>query len=43
MGLRIMKERAAEIGATIEIDGTSGNGTTVKMAWRRPVPAVAAR
>ena len=33
MGLNIMKERAREIGVTITIQSTPGEGTTVRVAW----------
>lgn len=32
-GLRIMRERAAEIGATLDIDSEAGSGTDVLLAW----------
>ncbi len=36
MGLRIMRERLDQIGATIDIDSASGRGTTVLVTWLRP-------
>jgi signal transduction histidine kinase len=34
-GLKIMHERAQEIGAEIEIDSTVGLGTDILMTWRK--------
>jgi signal transduction histidine kinase len=33
LGLRIMDERAQEIGATLQIDTEPGQGTTIRIAW----------
>ena len=33
MGLRGMEERAAEIGARLEIESAAGSGTTVRVVW----------
>ena len=33
MGLDIMRERAAAIGALLEIQSAPGKGTTVEMSW----------
>jgi signal transduction histidine kinase/ligand-binding sensor domain-containing protein len=33
LGLRGMEERAAEIGARLEIDSAAGSGTTVRVVW----------
>lgn len=38
MGLRIMRERAAEIGASLEVSGAPGAGTSVCFTW--PAPAI---
>jgi signal transduction histidine kinase len=35
LGLRIMKERAAAIGADLSIDSSPGQGTTVYVRWNR--------
>ncbi|MBN1658028.1 MAG: hypothetical protein JXA93_06475 [Anaerolineae bacterium] len=35
LGLRGMEERAAEIGARLEIHSTPGRGTTVRVVWER--------
>jgi signal transduction histidine kinase/ligand-binding sensor domain-containing protein len=35
LGLWGMEERAAEIGARLEIDSAAGNGTTVRVVWKR--------
>jgi signal transduction histidine kinase len=35
LGLRIMKERAAAIGADLSIDSSPGQGTTVYVRWDR--------
>jgi signal transduction histidine kinase len=35
LGLRGMEERAAEIGAHLEIESAAGNGTTVRVVWER--------
>jgi signal transduction histidine kinase/ligand-binding sensor domain-containing protein len=35
LGLRGMEERAAEIGARLEIESSAGNGTTVRVVWER--------
>lgn len=36
MGLRIMRERAAEIGASLEVSGAPGAGTSVCFSWPEP-------
>lgn len=36
-GLRIMRERAAQVGATLVIDSTPGQGTRVQFSWALPV------
>ena len=36
MGLRIMRERAAEIGAYLEVSGAPGAGTRVCFVWPEP-------
>jgi signal transduction histidine kinase len=41
LGLAIMRERAASIGATLAIDSQPGQGTEVRAVW--PVPAAADR
>jgi signal transduction histidine kinase len=33
LGLRGMEERAAEIGARLEIESAAGSGTTVRVVW----------
>ncbi|MGD8820102.1 MAG: histidine kinase, partial [Anaerolineae bacterium] len=35
LGLRGMEERAAEIGARLEIESTAGSGTTIRVVWER--------
>ena len=35
LGLRIMKERAAAIGADFSIQSSPGQGTTVRVDWKR--------
>ncbi|MBN1139827.1 MAG: hypothetical protein JXM73_24865 [Anaerolineae bacterium] len=35
LGLRGMEERAAEIGARLQIDSVAGSGTTVRVVWER--------
>lgn len=35
MGLRIMRERLDEIGASIAVDSVPGGGTMIVVAWRR--------
>jgi signal transduction histidine kinase/ligand-binding sensor domain-containing protein len=35
LGLQGMKERAAEIGARLEIESAAGNGTRVRVMWER--------
>ena len=42
MGLQIMRERAQEIGADLDIAGPAAGGTEVSMEWRRPVAGAAA-
>jgi signal transduction histidine kinase/ligand-binding sensor domain-containing protein len=37
LGLRGMEERAAEIGARLEIESTAGSGTRVRTVWERGV------
>ena len=36
MGLRIMRERLDQIGATIDIDSAPGRGSTLFVTWPRP-------
>ena len=36
LGLAIMHERAASIGATLDVDAEPGHGTTVVLRYRRP-------
>lgn len=38
LGLRIMHERAAGIGADLSIQSSLGQGTTVRVAWHSPAP-----
>lgn len=38
LGLRIMKERAAAIGADFSIKSSPGQGTTISVHWRPPFP-----
>jgi len=40
VGLRIMRERAARIGATVEVDSTPGRGTRVVLSLPAAVPSV---
>ncbi len=40
VGLRIMRERAERLGATLEVRSTPGRGTTVTLALPAPQPAV---
>ena len=40
LGLRIMKERSEEVGATLTIDSRVGEGTTVSVVWKRPAREV---
>jgi signal transduction histidine kinase len=35
MGLRIMRERLDQIGASLDVDSAPGRGTTVVVTWRR--------
>lgn len=39
LGLRIMRERAAEVGATLQIDSEPGEGTLVTLLWPRAAAA----
>jgi signal transduction histidine kinase len=34
MGIAIMRERAASVGATLKVDSQPGLGATVELAWR---------
>jgi signal transduction histidine kinase len=34
MGIAIMRERAASVGAALKVDSQPGQGTTVELAWR---------
>lgn len=36
LGLEIMRERAAAIGATLQIESTPGSGTTIHATWHYP-------
>lgn len=36
LGLGIMEERAASIGADLEVEGEAGPGTIVSLTWRNP-------
>jgi signal transduction histidine kinase len=40
MGLKIMRERAEAIGASLEIDTTPGQGTSVQVIWQGAEPPV---
>jgi len=35
LGLGIMRERAAGVGATVEIDSQPGSGTRIRVLWQR--------
>jgi signal transduction histidine kinase len=35
MGLNIMRERAQQIGAIVEIDSASGKGTRIRVIWEK--------
>jgi signal transduction histidine kinase len=35
LGLHGMEERAAEIGARLEIESAAGSGTRVRVVWER--------
>jgi signal transduction histidine kinase/ligand-binding sensor domain-containing protein len=37
LGLKGMEERAAEVGARLEIESAAGSGTTVRVVWKREV------
>jgi PAS domain S-box-containing protein len=36
MGLKIMRERAASIGASLRVDSEPGEGTTIEVVWPTP-------
>jgi signal transduction histidine kinase len=38
LGLKIMSERAAEIGAAFYIESAAGQGTAVTVRWADPTP-----
>ena len=39
LGIRSMRERAAEVGADFELTSAEGGGTCVTLRWRTPPPA----
>lgn len=43
MGLRIMRERADEIGASVALESSPGVGTHVTVSWPRPSRTMARR